>query len=641
MEVTMDHRHIRRYCFFFFLSLVMISAGFFIGCRDSDHIRGVVFGPTTDQTAVTVTILQTSDVHDHASGYGPFHDYTPLDTSDNDSVRGGYARLAAEINGIRQERNNKNTLLFDSGDFFMGTVYDMTTQPPVALNFFKTMGYTAVTLGNHEFDWGPDGLAMLLNAGINFGFNVPIVASSMDASANAGLTALVDSHAIVPKLIVETENGVKIGILGMEGDNAIRDMPAAAPVTFIDPQTNYPAIQAMVDDLRNNDHVDLVVILSHGGINLDGTGDDADLAENVTGIDIIASGHYHTPTQTVFVKGPSHTLIFSPGAYGQWLSRLDISYSKYEKKIVDYRFDLIPIDDTIKGDAAVQQMVDDANNQLNAALGQNAPGGIGGTVSSTTFNLTETAFTETSLGDLSADGVRFTANQLAAATSTTLYDIGVVASGVIRDSLYAGKTGVITFSDAYNVLPLGISPLDPSIPGYPLMSIYVTGAEVRNACEISASISRMLGSDYYLNFSGLRYKYNPAATPGQTVSQVSITAPTDYDTSTAGTPIDITDQTQLYHIVVDYYALVMMNYATSMGLPIVPKDAAGNPIPAANFLNYRIDADPVTPGVQELKEWMALMGYFQNYIGTVFSGQIPASVYDTGGTGRGREQAIQ
>ena len=75
---------------------------------------------------ITVTILQTSDVHHHASGYGPFLDYTPLDTSDNDSVTGGYARLATLINSIREEQAAKciPTLLVDSGDFSMGTVCD-------------------------------------------------------------------------------------------------------------------------------------------------------------------------------------------------------------------------------------------------------------------------------------------------------------------------------------------------------------------------------------------------------------------------------------------------------------------------------------------------------------------------------------
>ena len=79
---------------------------------------------------VSITILQTSDVHHHAGGYGPLPDYTPLNTTGNDTVLGGYSRLAGLINTIRQQQaaNQIPVLLFDSGDFFMGTVYDMTAE---------------------------------------------------------------------------------------------------------------------------------------------------------------------------------------------------------------------------------------------------------------------------------------------------------------------------------------------------------------------------------------------------------------------------------------------------------------------------------------------------------------------------------
>ena len=78
-----------------------------------------------------VTILQTSDLHNHASGYGPFLDYP-----DEATVVGGYARLATVINSVRGEGND--TLLLDSGDFLMGTPYDITD---VTLQFFKMMNY--------------------------------------------------------------------------------------------------------------------------------------------------------------------------------------------------------------------------------------------------------------------------------------------------------------------------------------------------------------------------------------------------------------------------------------------------------------------------------------------------------------------
>ena len=97
---------------------------------------------------ITATILQTSDMHHHASGYGPYYDYTP-DILGDDGVTGGYARLATVIGGIRYQQAMAGvpTMLLDSGDYFMGTTYDLTAADPVALKFFTLMGYDAVTLG--------------------------------------------------------------------------------------------------------------------------------------------------------------------------------------------------------------------------------------------------------------------------------------------------------------------------------------------------------------------------------------------------------------------------------------------------------------------------------------------------------------
>jgi len=596
------------------------------GCNDDD-----------DDEKVSLTMLETSDLHNHASGYGPYADYTPLDTTDSDSVRGGYARLAAKIKTIRQEQQAKDipVILVDSGDFTMGTIYDMAMQPPVTLSFLDEMGYDAVTLGNHEFDWGPAGLATILQAAAAFGFDVPIVASTLqtdpESSQDDGIETLIASRMIVSKHITECSNGVRIGMLGMPGPDAINDMPGAAPVTFT---TDYPAIQTMVDDLRNNDNVDLVIVLSHGGVETDGTGDDADLAQNVNGIDIIASGHYHTAAESVFEI--NDTLIFSPGSYSRGLSRLNFVFNKDAGKIDSYDYTLIAIDDTIDGDEMIQTtLVEGAETEINQALQANGLGSMSDVVSTTTFDLATIAFTESNLGNFAADAIRFSANQIVTAVGGDPFDVSVVANGVIRDGLYAGKTGTITFADAYAVVPLGISPVSPDIPGYPLISVYVNAAEIRNACEIAASISQSLGSSYYLNFSGIRYGINSEATPGSMVQQVSLVAPTDTETQTAGTPIDITDTTTLYRVVVDYYALLMMNYATDMGLPIVPKDAEGTPISTAALLDYRIDQDPITEGIQEMKEWMGVMGYFQ-YIGQAYSGQIPESVYGDAGAGMGR-----
>jgi 5'-nucleotidase/UDP-sugar diphosphatase len=585
----------------------------------TDTIKGILQA----KNQLKFTILQTSDVHDHASGYGPFIDYTPY-TLNDDGVRGGFARLATLIGMVRQNHAAAGvpTLLFDSGDFNMGTAYDFTADDPINLRFLQAMRYDAVTLGNHELDWGPQGLAMLLGKGLAHGFSVPIVASNM--ASNGSALDLLPLGTIVGKKIITLQNGIKIGLLGLMGPDADVGAPAAPPITF---DHDYSFIQGLVNDLRENDGVDLVVVLSHGGVETDGTGDDADLAQNVSGIDIIASGHYHTATHSAIVTGPSNTIIFSPGQYGEYLSRLDASYSPNLDRVVGYDLNLLDVNDTVLGNSAIQQMVEGYNTAINATLAAAGLPQLSDPVSSTNFDLQLSPFQVTGLGSLCGDAVRNVANAVAPFNyPDSPIDIGVVASGVIRDPLLKGNTGVISFMDTYDCLPLGISPYQTSPPGYPLMHAYLNGMEVYTMCEVGLSLSQLVGTDYYLNFSGLKIVYDPSqAMTFHGVQAVYLYPPGDPFCTGTSTLINPNDPDKLYHVAVDLYALQMLNVVTGYGFPLVPKKADGTPLTSADYINYRIDATPDS-GVMELKEWMALLNYLPTLGET-----IPEGVYGPGG----------
>jgi 2',3'-cyclic-nucleotide 2'-phosphodiesterase (5'-nucleotidase family) len=199
---------------------------------------------------VRITILQTTDLHHHANGAD--HIGLDVDPVSGTSVIGAYARIAAYVNYVRSSARNP-VLLVDSGDWTMGTLYDLTlgTQP-LALYFLDLMRYDCVTLGNHEFDYGPGGLAqMLATAQASFGFNTPIVASNMNLNGNAALEAFVGpDKAIQATRIQELENGLKVAYIGLMGRGAALGAPFSAPVTFTDPATQYAAIQTLIDTLR-------------------------------------------------------------------------------------------------------------------------------------------------------------------------------------------------------------------------------------------------------------------------------------------------------------------------------------------------------------------------------------------------------
>lgn len=569
------------------------------------------------------TLLQTSDLHNHASGYGPFLDYTPSTTGDDD-VCGGFARLATLIGGVRQERATAKipTLLVDSGDFFMGTTYDLTAEDPVILKFFQLMKYDAVTLGNHEFDWGPQGLAFLLGNASAKGFSVPVVASNMAANGSA-LESLPEG-TIVEKKIIDLPNSLRIGILGLMGQDSDQKAPVAYPVAF---EHDFDIIQSHVDELRKVDGVDLVVVLSHGGVYGDNSGDDIALARNVTGIDIIASGHTHTFTEKAIVTGSSNTIIIEPGEYGEFLSRLDITYSEDLGRVVGYHMNLLPVNDAVPGLPGVQALVAAYNVGVDSALSAAGLPKLADPITTTGFDLELVPFNVTGLGSLCADAVRAVANAVAPFNYSEPIEISVVPSGVIRDPILAGNTGVVSFSDVYNCLPLGISPFQSSPPGYPLMHLYLNGMEVYTMCEVGLSLSQMLDDDYYLNFSGIRIVYDPAkASTFSGVQAVYLYSPADPFCTGPSEMVNPFDPDRLYHVAVDLYTLQMLNVVTAYGFPLAPKKADGTPLSPADYINYRIDATPAS-GVLELKEWMALTNFLPG-----LGGSIPSGIYGPDGT---------
>ena len=244
---------------------------------------------------------------------------------------------------------------------------------------------------------------------------------------------------------------------------------------------------------------------------------------------------------------------------------------------------------------------------------------------------------------LIADAMRAVASSVVSTSDNpTPFDVAVIPAGVVRDPIYKGKTGVISFADAYNAVPLGISP--DQTPGYPLISMYVTGEELKSVAEVAVSVAPMLGNgEAYLFFAGMRFTYNPNGIPLARVERVFLCNEDDFYSIDCVTPL-VSDQA--YRLVVDLYTGLMMSVVSEAGLTIVPRDAFGNPITLtpAGMLEHAIDADPITTDTMEyLKEWACLVGFLTNYLSDTESGSalpdVPAGIYGPGGLGLGRAAA--
>ena len=261
---------------------------------------------TSADGARRITLLHTNDTHDHLD---PF----PAG-SGRQSGLGGIARRAALVKRLRKELGN--VLLLDAGDAFQGTPYFNEWKGRLDYKLMSLVGYDAVTLGNHDFDDGVDGLVDAMQEA-----TFPFVCANLDFSGAPALAKRVS-----PFLIREV-GGIRVGILGATiAFNGLVLPENHKGVEWLDPVL---ALTPLVKRLREEEHCDLIVLSSHLGTKGEGgRAGNLEIAAQVPGIHAIISGHTH-----IFMDEPAvvknalgETVVFEVGYGGTELGRLDFSF---------------------------------------------------------------------------------------------------------------------------------------------------------------------------------------------------------------------------------------------------------------------------------------------------------------------------
>lgn len=260
---------------------------------------------------VKITILHTNDVHSRIEPY-------PLNDPKNPGM-GGFARRAAVVKKIREEE--KNVLLFDAGDIFQGTPYYNKYGGELELKLMSEMGYTAATIGNHEFDNGLEGLADVMKNS-----NFPFICTNYDFSKTplAGKT--------IPYKVFEVD-GIRVGVMGMGIDPAgLVAAPLYGNTVYTDAAES---AAAMTHQLKFEEKCDLIICLSHLGLSYDSKKiSDMALAKQSKNIDLIIGGHTHTlidPPRKVRNSDNKEVIICQVGANGVRLGRLDYYFERKTK----------------------------------------------------------------------------------------------------------------------------------------------------------------------------------------------------------------------------------------------------------------------------------------------------------------------
>ena len=280
----------------------MLTGGALLGI----HRAGL--GGVMGKGMTKITILHTNDTHSQIEPFAPDHHRFP--------GMGGFARRASLVKKIRQEE--KNVLLFDAGDIYQGTPYFNFFKGELEIKLMSEMGYTAATIGNHEFDNGLEGILRNLPHA-----NFPFISSNYDFSDT------ILNGKIAPYKVFEVEN-IKVGVFGLGIElKGLVAKSSYGNTRYIDPVKKAAELSYF---LKKDMKCDVVVCLSHLGYNYkdDKIGDVA-IAKQSKNIDVIIGGHTHTTLQNAVVFSNSdkkEIIIGQVGYAGVHLGRIDLYLKK-------------------------------------------------------------------------------------------------------------------------------------------------------------------------------------------------------------------------------------------------------------------------------------------------------------------------
>lgn len=424
-------------------------------------IFSVVAAWSSSYGAERITILHLNDFHGRLFPY--------VDKAINaEKPVGGAAYLAAVIKAER-EKNPQGVLLLSAGDMFQGTPDSNLFRGRPVLDFMNAIRFDAMTLGNHEFDWGREVLG-----GIIRDARFPILSANIvrpDGKSMAGTKAYV----------IIRKKGIKIAVIGVTTPS-ITHMVNAKFVKDLNIEEPERVLPRLIEEVKGKG-ARVVVLLTHLGFE-----SDQRLASAVDGIDVIVGGHSHTVVSEPVVVGK--TTIVQAGYNGTCLGVLDLLFEKKTGKVTRAAgrdaLQVVSAGPDDRSDDDVARMVGAYHEKIRERFQE--------VVGETVVDLKRQTDGESNIGNLITDAMR----QVAGA------EIGVCNNGGIRADIPKGK---ITMEQVFTVLPFDNV----------LVTMDMKGEDVLELLEGSPGAGKGM-----LQVSGLQVTYDSQKPVGSRVTEVLV-----------------------------------------------------------------------------------------------------------------------
>ncbi len=278
---------------------------------------------------------------------------------------GGFAHLSTLINQLRDARGPGNSLLLDGGDTWQGSGTSYYTRGKDMVGACNRLGVDVMT-GHWEFTYLDKEVISNINdfKGDFVAQNVGVNEEALFDYKFADFDGFNEDEGLAFKpYTMKTVGGARVAVIGQ----AFPYTPIANPSRFIPDWTfgiQDEQMQSIVDMVRDTEKPDVVIVLSHNGMDVD-----IKMASRVSGIDAIFGGHTHDgiPAPTIVNNKGGKTLVTNAGSNGKFLGVMDLDVK--DGKVRDFRYRLLPVfSNMLEADKKMQSYIDEVRKPYKKEL---------------------------------------------------------------------------------------------------------------------------------------------------------------------------------------------------------------------------------------------------------------------------------
>ncbi|MCL0107251.1 5'-nucleotidase C-terminal domain-containing protein [Thermodesulfovibrionales bacterium] len=435
------------------VAVLLVSGLMVAGCPPEAPVEASVPGEGVGPT--TITILHTGDFHGHLDPFKPRR---------AEEYIGGIARIATLVNQIRVEE--PNTILLDAGDTIHGTNLANLIKGESVIAAMNAMGFTAMVVGNHDFNYGDD---VLLERAEQAEF--PLLGANVRYQKTG--------EPFLPPYTIVEAGGLEIGIIGLVTTRTpiVAHPKNVQDLEFLDLVT---VTRAIVEQIAPR--VDLIVLLAHTG-----TPEVRRVLMEVPGIAVSVNADAHLEQ----VEQIGDTILAHSGEHGKVLGRLDIVVEN--GRVIDFSHEFLRVTPDVEDDPDVNGVLAPYREQVGIKWAEV----IGEAEVVLDGEREDNRSGETNLGNLVADVIGERAGA----------DVAIQNSGGIRATIDAGP---ITLEEIFTVLPFD---------NY-VVALRLTGETIWEALENAVSDESPTGA--FPQVSGMSFVFDPARPSGDRIVEVTI-----------------------------------------------------------------------------------------------------------------------